>query len=134
MQGVKGRMKPVRIQRKRVKGYNMQSESRALNGLPAVSVCRPGRWGNPYKVGALHPKHGKPMTASEAVSLFKEGLFKYTHTSGSMHDLHIDLMVIREIKRGLAGKNLACWCKLDAPCHADVLLEIANDKVGNRGA
>jgi hypothetical protein len=26
----------------------------------------------------------------------------------------------------LRGKNLACWCKLDAPCHADVLLELAN--------
>jgi len=27
----------------------------------------------------------------------------------------------------LRGKNLACWCKLDAPCHADVLLELANE-------
>jgi len=26
----------------------------------------------------------------------------------------------------LGGKNLACWCPLDAPCHADVLLQIAN--------
>ena len=26
----------------------------------------------------------------------------------------------------LAGKNLACWCKPGEPCHADVLLEIAN--------
>jgi hypothetical protein len=26
----------------------------------------------------------------------------------------------------LRGKNLACWCPLDAPCHADVLLELAN--------
>jgi hypothetical protein len=28
--------------------------------------------------------------------------------------------------RGLRGKDLACWCPLDYPCHADVLLEIAN--------
>ena len=27
---------------------------------------------------------------------------------------------------GLVGKDLACWCPLDQPCHADVLLEIAN--------
>ena len=27
----------------------------------------------------------------------------------------------------LCGKNLACWCSLDADCHADVLLELAND-------
>jgi Domain of unknown function (DUF4326) len=26
----------------------------------------------------------------------------------------------------LRGKNLACWCRLDRPCHADVLLELAN--------
>ena len=29
----------------------------------------------------------------------------------------------------LRGKNLACWCKPDAPCHADVLLELANRPV-----
>lgn len=28
--------------------------------------------------------------------------------------------------RELRGKNLACWCPLDRPCHADVLLELAN--------
>ena len=30
------------------------------------------------------------------------------------------------VKHHLAGKNLACWCPLDQPCHADVLLKIAN--------
>ncbi len=29
-------------------------------------------------------------------------------------------------RRDLRGKNLCCWCPLDAPCHADVLLEVAN--------
>jgi hypothetical protein len=29
----------------------------------------------------------------------------------------------------LRGKNLACWCPLDQPCHADVLLELANQEV-----
>ena len=28
--------------------------------------------------------------------------------------------------KALRGKNLACWCPLGAPCHADVLLELAN--------
>jgi hypothetical protein len=40
-------MKPVRIQRKRTAGYNMQAVSRAVNGLDCISVTRPGRWGNP---------------------------------------------------------------------------------------
>ena len=26
----------------------------------------------------------------------------------------------------LRGHDLACWCPLDGPCHADVLLELAN--------
>jgi hypothetical protein len=42
--------KPVRIQRRRAKGYDMQAVSRATNGLDCISVTRPGRWGNPYDV------------------------------------------------------------------------------------
>lgn len=36
----------------------------------------------------------------------------------------------------LAGKNLACWCKPGEPCHADVLLELANrpDPAEGRGS
>jgi hypothetical protein len=26
----------------------------------------------------------------------------------------------------LRGCNLACWCPIGEPCHADVLLELAN--------
>ena len=37
--------------------------------------------------------------------------------------LHKDVM---DRMDELRGKNLACWCPLDQPCHADVLLEIAN--------
>ncbi len=43
--------KPVRIQRKRVKGYRMQEVSLALNGLPAVYVGRPTVFGNPLSCG-----------------------------------------------------------------------------------
>lgn len=35
-------------------------------------------------------------------------------------------VAVDDIRRELAGKDLACWCRLDQPCHADVLLEIAN--------
>jgi hypothetical protein len=34
--------------------------------------------------------------------------------------------IVPQIREELAGKNLACWCRPDQPCHADVLLEIAN--------
>jgi hypothetical protein len=35
-----------------------------------------------------------------------------------------DLLV--QVRHQLVGFNLACWCPLDLPCHADVLLELAN--------
>jgi hypothetical protein len=31
-----------------------------------------------------------------------------------------------DVRHELAGKNLACWCRLDQACHADILLEVAN--------
>jgi hypothetical protein len=35
-------------------------------------------------------------------------------------------VTVEDIRRELAGRNLVCWCELDQPCHADVLLEMAN--------
>ena len=112
-------VKPIRIQRKRVKGYNMQEASKAINGLEAISVCRPGKHGNPFKVGDPAPTHGEPMTAEDAVFFYKESLDPR---------LYPDAQQKRdEIKRELKNKNPACFCGLDQPCHGDVLLEIAND-------
>lgn len=82
-----------------------------------VKVCRPGKWGNPFVVGMLHPYvlpdeaasgDFKPLTAAEAVEHFKA------------------LPWTDEELAELRGKNLACWCKPGDPCHADVLLELAN--------
>jgi hypothetical protein len=50
---------------------------------------------------------------SAAVAMFRQHL-----------DSRPDL--VESARVGLAGKDLACWCKPDEPCHADVLLEIAN--------
>lgn len=33
---------------------------------------------------------------------------------------------VDDVRHELAGADLACWCRLDQPCHADVLLELAN--------
>ena len=35
---------------------------------------------------------------------------------------------LEDARRELAGHDLACWCSLDGPCHADVLIEIANSR------
>ena len=70
-----------------------------------VSVCRPGKWGNPYVVGTC-----MIPDARAAVEAFAANL---------------PLGKIEGIDE-LRGKDLACWCPLDQPCHADVLLELAN--------
>ncbi|AXH44447.1 hypothetical protein PP353_gp71 [Arthrobacter phage Kumotta] len=108
-------MTPQRIQRKRTKGWRMPENT--------VYVGRPGKWGNPYAVGdesafmGHMPVHGieEPLTSGDASQLFHLAL-----TGG-----HLDINVIH-VRAELAGKNLACFCPPDKPCHADVLLEIAN--------
>lgn len=72
----------------------------------AVYVGRPTRWGNPYHVGIAG-------TAADCVRLYER---RYAH----------DVAYQADVRRALAGKDLACWCPLEAPCHADVLLRWAN--------
>lgn len=99
-------MTPVRMQRRRTRGYDMQAESRAINGLPCIYVGRPTMWGNPYSIA----KYGREL----AVRNYRRRM--------------VGLLAIGALDlSALAGHNLACWCPLDAPCHADVLLEMARD-------
>ena len=97
-----------RIQRKRTKGWRMPENT--------LYVGRPTRWGNPYKAGERGPYLvGYEMTAEDAVELFEDRM-KSLKRSGHLEELIAPLR----------GKDLACWCPLDHPCHADVLLELAN--------
>lgn len=70
----------------------------------AVYVGRPSRWGNPYRIG-------RDGDAQACVDLYRS---------------LINNNISKDIKEILRGKDLVCWCKLNEPCHADVLLEIAN--------
>ena len=96
---------PIRIRRKRTKGWKMPAN--------AVSVTRPGKWGNPFRVGITRPLDCND--ASEAVMEFRVWLTQAPNGQKLAADLH-----------ELRGKDLACFCPLDQPCHADVLLELAN--------
>lgn len=106
---------PVRVQLRRTKGWRMPENT--------VSVARPGIWGNPFSV-LPHLKIGQRInmryyavpTAEDAVACFREMLGMDGETSTALRDRLPELR----------GKNLACWCPLDQPCHADVLLELAN--------
>ena len=90
-------MKPKRIQRRRAKGWKMPEG--------AVYVGRPTRFGNVFTVA----EYGRDL----AVFNFRQ----------RMRNIHL---VNPGFFDGLRGKDLACWCKPGDPCHADVLLEIAN--------
>ena len=98
---------PHRVQRKRTKGWRMPENT--------VYVGRPTKWGNPYVVGGKGRNSFAPVPsdAKMGVSWFREALVNL-------------LAKYPESLHTLRGKNLACWCELDKPCHADVLLELAN--------
>lgn len=101
---------PMRVQLRRTKGWRMPPNT--------VSVARPGRWGNPFVVG-------RDGDAAECVRQFEAELLPLRHGGGLFEFMHAEAHV-RAVKAELRGKNLACWCPLDRPCHADVLLEVAN--------
>jgi len=115
-------MKPQRIQLQRRKGFGLQAFSQGLNGLPAQSVARPGPWGNPFAIEEVMAETGLDRAAAQAEAVSRcgrwlrgeEGLSLKTPPS------------VGTIRRELAGKNLACWCRVGDPCHADMLIEIAN--------
>ena len=117
---------PVRIQRKRTKGWRMPENT--------VYVGRPTMWGNPIAVTETCP-------AEKAASIYRNILKRWSQTkiascivtrdgkSAVMEGLGFLIWRNTVLKRleELRGKNLACWCSLDQPCHADVLLELANN-------
>lgn len=138
---------PKRIQLSRAKGWRMPENT--------VKVTRPGRWGNPFNLRssehcwtALHHGFRADPAGRQAASV---AMFRAWIHQGRAVEADCGLAaetpngVIRvasspviaapvppsldEIREHLAGKNLACWCALDQPCHADVLLELANGPI-----
>lgn len=112
---------PKRIQRKRTKGWKMPEG--------AVYVGRPTKWGNPFTPGM--PTDDLPFIVVKRMS----GELEATLTRAQAVEaygiwLRHSAVTGREVadaaRNMLRGKDLACWCALDEPCHADVLLEIAN--------
>jgi hypothetical protein len=100
------RQMPVRIQRKRTKGWRMPENT--------VYVGRPTKWGNPWTVEDTY----SPENCVDNYRLW------VAHGLPITYEKHRQLLFCDMVE--LRGKNLACWCRLDQPCHADVLLEVAN--------
>lgn len=98
---------PVRIRLSRKKGWRIPPNT--------VKVARPTKWGNAYVVGS-----DTTPTADMAVRQYRDQVTKVLGAGGAKAEEFT--IALEELR----GKNLACWCALDQPCHADVLLELAN--------
>jgi hypothetical protein len=127
---------PRRIQRRRTKGWRAPAD--------AVYVGRGSRWGNPctqvrypaldgseweregrlgktsgQRHAFVHPDKSvtwhlvKDATREQAVAMYRGWL-------AQRQDL------AERARQELKGRDLMCWCPPDQPCHADVLLELAN--------
>lgn len=124
--------RPQRLQLARIKGFRLQQWSRELNGLPAVKVTRPGRYGNPFRVGEMiEDETGtRMMSAKEAVRAYSAVMETVAFGTSDAEFLEAlfgaPVITIGELVQNLRGKNLACWCGLGSPCHADVLLKLVN--------
>ena len=102
---------PARVQLRRTKGWRLPPAT--------VVVARPSKWGNPYKMGQpIGSTSIAPLSVAESVEWFEHAL-----VAG---DLPVGLEDLAE----LVGHDLACWCHLDAPCHADVLLRLTAEHWG----
>lgn len=116
---------PKRIQRKRVKGWRMPPDT--------TSVTRPGKWGNPFKVGLWFRRIASDWSVWSHATDGQRGPFG----NESVESLEQSLVLFEEYAKcrvrwdrkwlePLRGKDLACWCPLSGKCHADILLELAN--------
>lgn len=116
-----------RVQRKRSKGWK----------LPDNTVCvdRSSRWGNPFKVGQQYGDLPWPI-------LDKLMRRRYIDQSALMDNSAVTeafriylactnegMQLLEKAKKQLAGKDLACWCKLDQCCHADVYIDLLREPV-----
>lgn len=110
---------PIRIQRKRTKGWR----------IPHNTVCvdRSTKWGNPFTIPEIVDNAQDAVYNYEA---WLKGLCIPIRDRRTPIIANLDEWTrndyLAEIRAELKGRNLACWCALSQPCHADVLLRIAN--------
>lgn len=108
---------PVRIRLSRAKGFRLQAD--------AVNVARPGRWGNLFIVG----QHGTRLQCAAKFYQLARGMITFSENV----DVDAQMTMYRRIRRHvheLKGRDVACWCDLDGPCHGDVYLLLANPGMG----
>jgi hypothetical protein len=116
--------RPQRMQVSRKAGFNLQAASLALNGLPAKLITRPGPWGNPFSIDDMATRYGLDRAAAQAKAVELCGQWLKGTLDPALSPGEPPTRAV--IRAELSGHNLACWCKAGTPCHADVLIELAN--------
>jgi hypothetical protein len=88
-----------------------------------IYVGRPSKWGNPFIVDELG--------IEESVRMYAECILNNAMVYVYIDEIEASVQFDRfkwmaENLEQLRGKNLACWCPPSSPCHADILLKLAN--------
>jgi hypothetical protein len=132
---------PIRIQRRRTKGWRMPPG--------AIYVGRTGaehsEWGNPFFIGGYFKQGDPPVGRGLPFLWTQRAIWKpedeedairagYTPICDREQAVEWFRWLVGTWNAGrrlrcqeaLGGHDLCCWCPLTEPCHADVLLEIAN--------
>lgn len=101
----------------------------------AVIVARPTRWGNPFDARTYGLELSLRLFRNSALGIWDPSLLDQSESNAywdATYEAHTDWMrrvgfhPTESIRYDLHGRDLACWCKPTDPCHADVLLSIAN--------
>lgn len=114
-------MSPQRVQMSRQRPWRAEYPG-------AVIVDRRTRWGNPFRVGdrvryqdSTGARHEQLVDSAErAVRFFRSWMAWEIDLPG------VERPSLTSAGLQLRGRDLACWCPLEQPCHADVLLELAS--------
>ena len=123
-----------------------------VGGKPNGLACVPGaitglEWEWEDRISAAGMQHNyfhpggrvtrceiRDLTREEAVLLYREALTGQHEHFRDPRWAYIgprgEALTVEDVRLELAGRDLMCWCPLDQPCHADVLLELANTPEG----
>ena len=128
-----------RIQRKRTKGWRMPENAKYIG--------RGSKYGNPLKVvpdKQFDNGLGKIFVHGWGDRIWYDtGLWGDTSDMLHMFDLMLRGNPFMNVKlqvwsnyfarldlTPLIGHDLACWCRIDKPCHGDCIINFLNEKYG----
>ncbi len=98
-----------RISLRRSKGWRMPPNT--------VKIDRTTKWGNPFVIGTDGDR-------AQCIELYER--FVTADAPTERADVLAARRVVQSSLAEIAGKNLACWCPQEGPCHGDILLRLAN--------